>query len=434
MNTQTIHLETRISPEQERAYFPLAFQVPAGVASMTITYHYPRRITTLAEGQGKVEERTLEVNIIDLGLSAPGNVHAGASGSDRDTITISPWYASPGYTPMEVTAGVWQIIIGAYRVQPGGVTVAYDITFTMKALQRFQGDTHMHTTASDGKLTSEELADLARKQGLDFIIITDHNNFAMNHHLPQRPDLTVIPGTEWTHYKGHSGFWGVKEPYRTPFCVNTPAEARAVIDEARGKGALIVVNHPFCKPECGWAWGFDLAPCDLVEVWNGPLMAQPENAACLAWWHGQLTEGKRIPVTGGSDFHRLGPMLLPGMPCTCVFAPSRSQGDILDALRQGNSYIKYAPDGPDMELDGATLGGTLPDGPFQVRFTRLKAGDQVRVITHQGVETHEADPQVTAMTLTVEEGDARFIRFEVVRQLLPNVPAIPVLVSNAMIR
>ena len=79
MNTQTIHLETRISPEQERAYFPLAFQVPAGVASMTITYHYPRRITTLAEGQGKVEERTLEVNIIDLGLSAPGNVHAGAN-------------------------------------------------------------------------------------------------------------------------------------------------------------------------------------------------------------------------------------------------------------------------------------------------------------------------------------------------------------------
>lgn len=40
-----------------------------------------------------------------------------------------------------------------------------------------KGDFHMHTTASDGDLTSTEVVRLAKEKGMDIIAITDHNTF-----------------------------------------------------------------------------------------------------------------------------------------------------------------------------------------------------------------------------------------------------------------
>ncbi|MDA7909350.1 PHP domain-containing protein, partial [bacterium] len=42
-------------------------------------------------------------------------------------------------------------------------------------LTDIQGDLHMHTTATDGKATIEEMADAARVLGLSYIAITDHS-------------------------------------------------------------------------------------------------------------------------------------------------------------------------------------------------------------------------------------------------------------------
>ena len=97
-------------------------------------------------------------------------------------------------------------------------------------------------------LTSEELVELCRKQHLDYAFITNHNNYSENYCLPRPTDMTILPGTEWTHYNGHSGFLGIKRPYRNPFCVNTPEQARAQIEEAHAAGAMIVFNHPFLQP------------------------------------------------------------------------------------------------------------------------------------------------------------------------------------------
>ena len=61
-------------------------------------------------------------------------------------------------------------------------------------------DLHLHTTASDGRLTPSELVDLAAAQGLRVIAITDHDS---TEGLPEafesarkHPNLTVIPGIE----------------------------------------------------------------------------------------------------------------------------------------------------------------------------------------------------------------------------------------------
>ena len=429
MRENVLHLTRFISSAEERTYFTLPFDAPENVERMTISYSYPRRVRY--EQDGMVCKR--EDNIIDLALRAPGNRYIGASGSDRSTIELSAQGSSQGYAATSIDAGTWEIIIGAYKVQPEGVTVEYDITFTLKELRRFQGDVHMHTTGSDGVLSPEELAKLCRWQKLDFAFITDHNNYAENDHLPRVPGLTVIPGAEWTHYMGHSGFLGVRRPYECPFCVNTREEAQTLVREARERGAMIVVNHPFCKPECGWKWGFDLAPYDAVEIWNGPLMLDNENTACLSWWQEQLCQGKHIPVLGGSDFHRPGPMSLPGIPCTCVYALSRSPEDILGALRSGHAYVKFAPDGPNLSVDanGSLMGDAVPAGTaVRAVFTALRGGDRLQCITDRGVEELTAAPGALEASMTFEHRGERFVRFQVVRALARQLPQMPVLISN----
>ena len=87
------------------------------------------------------------------------------------------------------------------------------VEVTPKERRLFKGDTHVHTTASDGILEPEEAALLARRMGLDFLIFTDHNNSAQNDRLPFYEDITLIPGTEWTHYKGHAGFLGTEQAF-----------------------------------------------------------------------------------------------------------------------------------------------------------------------------------------------------------------------------
>lgn len=62
-------------------------------------------------------------------------------------------------------------------------------------------DLHIHTTASDGRLTPWEVVTRALEKGLQFIAITDHDTidgFISLQHLPTPTPLTIIPGIEFS--------------------------------------------------------------------------------------------------------------------------------------------------------------------------------------------------------------------------------------------
>ena len=71
----------------------------------------------------------------------------------------------------------------------------------------YKGDTHLHTTNSDGKLSKEQLIEYCRKQGLDFIIITDHNYNTIEQSYFDG-GMLVIQGQELTDDNGHVNIWG----------------------------------------------------------------------------------------------------------------------------------------------------------------------------------------------------------------------------------
>jgi predicted metal-dependent phosphoesterase TrpH len=291
--------------------------------------------------------------------------------------------ATPGYKPNPLQAGRWEIIVGAYQIAAEGVQVTYEIETTFKQRRLLKGDLHMHTGASDGVQTAEELAWRAKRHGLDFIAITDHNQTINSESLPRVDGVTVISGLEWTHYKAHANFLGCDQPYDGSFIANNRDEISAHFNSAHQRGATIVANHPFDEA-CPFQLELASLPIDLIEVWNGPM--RESNLKAIGYWHNLLLAGQKVAISGGSDFHRDTPFLFLGGPTTCVYALSNSPADILEALRQGHAFITFAPDGPTLSMHAgdAFLGDSIQFQAglnLQLGLNGLLKGDVVRLVT-----------------------------------------------------
>jgi hypothetical protein len=421
-----------IEHSRQGTYFTLPFKMPANTASFSLTYSYVRHHETEIQMEsGKFISRK-EVNIIDLGLIAPDGTQVGASGSDKDCIFISETQATPGYHPCKLVPGEWQIIVGAYKVADEGVDVLYELSFTPKYVRLYKGDLHVHTLASDGVLTIAELAQHACSNGLDYLAITDHNQMVSADNLLEHAGITLIPGIEWTHYQGHANFLGVDKPYDEPFLANTFEDVRARFVSARTRGAFISINHP-CDSVVPFLFDMQSLPFDCLEVWNGPMRGS--NLQAIGLWHSMLLAGKKVPICGGSDYHRDSLLLFPGGPTTCVYALSTSPDDILSAVRLGHAFISYSANGPTLELNAgeAILGDSVEFSRVkQVEYAAkgLLAGDVIQVVTNQGnsiLLKAETDGDMHGIYNMEAPG---FVRTEILRSFLPGLPLLPALISN----
>jgi len=417
---------------RQGTYFTLPFTMPANTESFTLTYQYQRHHESAARVENGSFISRKEINIIDLGLIAPDATQVGASGSDKSSIFISETEATPGYHPCALFPGEWKIIVGAYKVAEEGVDVLYELSFTSKYLRLYKGDLHTHTLASDGVLRIEELAQHSLHNGLDYLAITDHNQMVSMDTLLPHSVLTLIPGIEWTHYQGHANFLGVDKPYDEPFLANTIEEVQARFTSARSRGAFISINHP-CDPVCPFLFDMTSLPFDCLEIWNGPMRGS--NLQAVGLWQSMLMAGKKVPICGGSDYHRDSLLLFPGGPTTCVYAMSASTTDILSALKLGHAYITYSADGPMLEMTaGDSILGDSVDfskvKQIEIKVSGLLAGDVVQMVTAHGntpLLKAETDGEMRGVYPMEAAG---FARIEILRSFLPGLPLLPGLISN----
>lgn len=430
---ETITIEKLIELDKQGSYFYIPFNVGPDAESIKIKYDYGRYDFDQVY-KGNIEA-TLEpeINIIDLGLISPDGEQVGASGSDKTEILVSESRATPGYTPCIIQPGEWKILLGAYKIHPDGVKIHYEVTIKYKHPRLLKGDLHAHTFASDGVHSMEELAWKAKRNGLDFVAITDHNQVVSRSALPQVEGITLIPGVEWTHYRGHANFLGVEKPFDGCFATNTLEETQAIFKTAHERGALISINHPF---EEGCPFGFDLnsLPFDCLEIWNGPM--RESNLKAVGLWHSLLVSGKKIPAIAGSDYHRDTPFIFLGGPTTCVYALSNGASDILAAVKAGNAYFTFAPNAPELEMTAGQdviLGESViweEVREFKFKLTHLLAGDKVRVVTATESPVVWDAPANGSFEMTFPLEKPGFARVEVLRAFLPGVPLLPALISN----
>ena len=429
---QTLEIIHHIPAEQKGQYLLLPFEMPASTERIDIEYTYPKNRDEQSDsenGQFTAHER---INRIDLGLIAPDGSQVGASGSSRDVIFVSTTDATPGYHSHPLDAGTWQIMLGAYVVSPDGVDVKINLRFTPKTRRWFKGDLHTHTLASDGRLPLDHLARHAREHGLDFIAVTDHNQPVKRASFPKIPGLTIIPGLEWTHYKGHSNFLGIEHPYEGSFFTNTEEETQQKFREAHKNGALISINHPL-ESDFGFHFDLEKLPYNMIEVWNGPM--RPRNIEAIGWWDQMLKAGKRQVAVCGSDYHEDTVFQRLANPTLNVLAWSPSEKDLLEAIESGHSYFTYSPTDlhVDLYVEDATY-GVIKHWREGLQATlnafALEACDQIRLIDQDGSRILFDAPQKGDWQSNLKVMKPGYIRLEIWRTFFPGLPSMPALVTN----
>ena len=426
--TLTIFIERA----QEGSYITLPFEMPAETAALRLKYSYERYRHDPNQTISSEFTPREEINIIDLGLIAPDGSMAGASGSDKREITLSETRATPGYKPCALSMGQWEILLGAYKVDDQGVQVTCELEFEPKHVRLLRGDLHTHTIASDGVLTLEELGRHAVRHNLDFIAVTDHNTLTPKDAMPSIEGLTMIPGVEWSHYQGHANFLGVDQPFDGPYFTHHLDETQAIFQTARNRGALITINHPF-EESCPFNYDLASVPFDALEVWNGPM--RESNLRSLELWKHLLGSGLKVPICGGSDYHRDRLFQILGGPTTCVYAQSNSPKDILTAVRDGHSFITFAPEGPIVQLTCGTamMGDSVnweAGQVLKIDLNGLETGDVVRLATAEETMDLFTAPSVGSFKTEHLIKGPGYVRLEVWRTFLPGIPGIPALLSN----
>lgn len=289
----------------------------------------------------------------------------------------------------------------------------------------YTGVVHSHTTRSDGNLTPAQLVKKAEEIGLDFIIITDHNQFCDE--VPESDKVLVIPGAELTDDTwGHTNIWGVKQPIDN-FTCESYADWERKIAMAREKGAFICMNHPKCS-NCGWHWPLEPEKVDCVEVWNSP--QHTDNMICTAWWQDELRKGKKIPAVGGSDFHRDYVVTAKlDNPVSRVYAENCTQDEILNAIKAGHVTISPRVNGQTIEITSgdSVIGDTVKltgNTEVTVKVDMLKKNQKLIIIDNSGVKFEYKATKTAPYSVTLPVKAACFITAQVEYDLHPLYSAI----------
>lgn len=284
------------------------------------------------------------------------------------------------------------------------------------------GNLHLHTTTSDGTKSHDEVAAIAVRAGLDYIIYTDHN-IALDGVSPWYSDPDT--GRSLLRLMGQE----INDPRETPehshlLCYlatddfsDSVSDAQHLIDAVNQRGGLTFLAHPLERPGPSTAditipWRhWDVTGFTGIELWNAmsdtkwqlrsflraiigaywPAMTLtapfPE---LLAQWDRLTAGGHKVVAVGSSDAHgmtfALGPLRSTIYPYEFLFKAinthlilSAPLADDITMLRQqvhtalgeGHCFVAY-------DLIGSARGFTfnaLSDGLRYEMGSSLIMGD-----------------------------------------------------------
>ncbi len=434
------HFEGRLTARDGKRHIPHRFAVPAGAAQVEICLRFAP-----AEGQDLS-------NLITLSAYDPNGFRgAGHRDGAEHRVRIAADRATPGYLPGPLPAGEWTVELDTHRVAPGEA-VHYWLDIEIAEADRrnesgpsalvgprphpdlnarrgpgwYRGDLHAHTYHSDAEdLSVSDLIAAARRAGLDFFFLTDHNTTAGLLELGAAggDGLLAGAGLELTTFWGHALCLGARQWVDWRIRPGT-GQIAAIAADAYAAGQLFIIAHPQsegdpCCTGCAWRYG-EMMPGNarLVEVWNGPWAGDSNNEASLALWYDWLNQGHRLVATAGSDLHSAaGYDRQPGF--NVIYADALTERDLLRALAAGHLYLSAGPQiaFQAQAADGSTaISGDTVAGPaaFTLRWSACPTDAHVRVIAN-GMLLHRwpAAPGNATRTWQMAPADARWALVEI---------------------
>lgn len=112
------------------------------------------------------------------------------------------------------------------------------------------GAYHLHTRFSDGRGKVEDVVKAARKNQLDFIILTDHGhpNQACLQSQGWRQGVLVLAGSELSTNRGHLVALAFSDSLKV-----LPRLAEEAARTIQQEGGFTIIAHPYSKTS--WSWG-----------------------------------------------------------------------------------------------------------------------------------------------------------------------------------
>jgi hypothetical protein len=113
----------------------------------------------------------------------------------------------------------------------------------------YRGNTHTHTTASDGELNISKVIDHYKNgRGYDFVIITDHGKFTPIPAGDSRDDRFIaISGAEYAYRDSVIHLVIIPATQPVGFPSPQPGSLQAAVDYFVKKGAAVILAHPHYK-------------------------------------------------------------------------------------------------------------------------------------------------------------------------------------------
>ena len=288
----------------------------------------------------------------------------------------------------------------------------------MAKLTWFKGNLHTHTTESDGDAEPARVVSWYRRQGYDFLVLSDHNHRTVLDYAGRRRFRRplMIPGEEVSASIGqgtvpvHVGGIGISmvvEPIDAGDVVSTlQANINSVV-EADG---IAAINHP------NGVWAFDhreirqVSGASLLEVYNGWPGSNTEGAPGRfsgdEIWDGVLSAGKVIFGVATDDAHHYSDFshlrANPGRGWVVARAEELSQDAIVEALAKGEFYFSTGVHLTEVEMSSK-----------EIRIEIEQFGDHVYTTAFTGRNGRVLREIEGLHAAYVPEGDESYVRARV---------------------
>ena len=217
---------------------------------------------------------------------------------------------------------------------------------------RFKGNTHTHSTVSDGRLAPEAVMEIYRAAGYDFLTLTDHRK--QNAETEYR-GMKVYSGTEldysFDNQVVHMTAFAMNAPLDTEKACLSPEDGIAAITAA---GGLTILAHPY--------WSLNTP--DMLKRLDGICAMEIYNTQSGSPWNADradsaafcdlaFTNGYLTGLIAADDAHYYA-----GEDCKSyivVNADANTREALQEAILAGRYYASRGPEFKQVTIEGRTV-------------------------------------------------------------------------------
>ncbi len=227
----------------------------------------------------------------------------------------------------------------------------------------YKGNTHTHTTISDGKMSPEEVFQKYMSRGYSFVVLTDHIRY-FNSDRYNTDEFLVVPGVEihvehdWDGSRDHH-VTGVYDPSKGEtfedkhqFIVPEFSKVQGRIDILKDNSNLAIYAHPVwsrVEPE----ELLKINDYDAIEIWNNECDFWSNTGNATFHWDYLLSKGRHVNGVASDDVHQKDDRSMGGY--IMVQAEKLDNASISDAIKKGDYYRSTGPEIEHFYLDDGIL-------------------------------------------------------------------------------